>query len=157
MENIELRSENVRKIIGKIPPVLIRSGIGIIALIVVLLLAAAAFILYPETLEGQVVITKIDSANVYAKGRLPYSRITQIKPGMKAEIEPEGYTAREYGYQHGVISNISREVITIKGENYFTFTVALQESTIIQNGMKGKVSVILSDKTLLKRILSITK
>lgn len=47
-KDIELRSKQVRKIIGQIPPLLVRSGIGIIGIIIALLLAVAAFVPYPE-------------------------------------------------------------------------------------------------------------
>ncbi|RGN31393.1 HlyD family secretion protein [Bacteroides oleiciplenus] len=154
MENIELRSENIRKIIERIPPTLIRSGIGIITLIFVLLLAAAAFVPYPETLEGEVTIEENDNENTYAKGLLPYTFITQVKKDMSVEIELEGFNAREYGYQHGIISYVSPEVITNNKKNYFAFIIILKENPFIQKGMKGYVSVILSNKTLLERIIS---
>lgn len=154
MENIELRSENIRKIIERIPPTLIRSGIGIITLIFVLLLAAAAFVPYPETLEGEVTIEENDNENTYAKGLLPYASITQVKKEMSVEIELEGFNAREYGYQHGIISYVSPEVITNNKKNYFVFIIILKENPFMQKGMKGYVSVILSNKTLLERIIS---
>lgn len=153
MENIELRSEGVRKIIGKIPPLLIRSGISVIALIIILLLAVAAFVPYPDILDGQVVIVEIAQERVKAEGLLPYSRIAQIKPGMKVEMELEGYNARKYGYQHGVITAINTKVITQKGENFFSFTVTLQKSPLIRKGMKGETSIILSNNTLLGKII----
>jgi len=47
-ENIELRSEKVRNIVGKIPPLLLRIGIFVISIIIVLILTLAYFIPYPE-------------------------------------------------------------------------------------------------------------
>jgi hypothetical protein len=51
MENdkndIELRSEKVRQLIGEIPPSLIRCGIIIIAVIVIALITAVCFLPYP--------------------------------------------------------------------------------------------------------------
>lgn len=44
---IELRSENVRRLIGEIPPSLVRWGTAIIALIFLALLAAVALLPYP--------------------------------------------------------------------------------------------------------------
>lgn len=154
MENIELRSENVRNIIGRIPPMLIRSGTGLITLIITLLLAAAAFIPYPETLEGEVIMEESDNKYIYAKGLLPYAFVTQVKKDMSVEIELEGFNTREYGYQHGTISYVSSEVITNNKKNYFSFIIILKENPFIQKGMKGYVSVILSNKTLLERIVS---
>lgn len=154
MENVELRSEQVRKIIGQIPPILIRSEIGIMGAIVALLLVATAFIPYPEILEGEVIMEESDNKYIYAKGLLPYTFVTQIKKDMSVEIELEGFNTREYGHQHGTISYVSSEVITDNKKNYFSFIIILKENPFIQKGMKGYASVILSNKTLLERIVS---
>lgn len=152
-KDIELRSEQVRKIIGQIPPLLVRSGIGVIGIIMALLLAVAAFVPYPETAECDITLTDIQQGQVSATGELPYACITQVSTGMKAEIELEGYTSKEYGYLQGTVTNVSPRIISRDGgNNYFCFTLSLQEAPFMQQGMKGKVSVILSEKTLLKRI-----
>lgn len=52
-EQIELRSEKVRNIIGRIPPLLIRSGITLIALLITGLAVAACFIPFPENVKGK--------------------------------------------------------------------------------------------------------
>jgi hypothetical protein len=52
--DIELRSEKVRNIIGQIPPFLVRGGIGIIAMVVVLALAVCYSIPYYETVQVRV-------------------------------------------------------------------------------------------------------
>jgi len=154
MENkdIELRSEQVRKIIGQVPPMLVRSGIGVIGLIVALLLAVAAFVPYPETADTDITLTGIRNGQAIATAELPYACITQIKPGMKAEIELEGYTSKEYGYLQGTVTNVSHRIISRDGGNNFSFTLSLQATSFLQEGMKGKASVILSEKTLLGRI-----
>lgn len=154
MENkdIELRSEQVRKIIGQIPPVLVRIGIGIIGIIIALLLAVAAFVPYPETVETDIALRQIHTEQAFATGELPYAYITQVKVGMKVEIELEGYTSKEYGYQQGTIKSVSPQTIDRNGQNYFGFTLSLKEIPFMQKGMKGKASIILSEKTLIKRI-----
>lgn len=47
-KNIELRSEKVRNIVGKVPPRLLRIGISIISVILLLVLILAYIIPYPE-------------------------------------------------------------------------------------------------------------
>lgn len=42
-DNIELRSEKVRKLLGEIPPTLVRIGIWIIVLVIVMLLVGLYF------------------------------------------------------------------------------------------------------------------
>lgn len=154
MENkdIELRSEQVRKIIGQVPPLLVRSGIGIIAIIVALLLAVAAFVPYPETAEADITLTSIREGQAFATGELPYDCITRVSSGMKVEVELEGYNGREYGYREGCITAVSPEVISRDGQNYFSVTLSLEKCPFMQQGMRGKASILLSEKTLLGRI-----
>jgi hypothetical protein len=47
-KDIELRSEKVRNIVGKVPPLLLRAGITMISLIIISLLIAAYFLPYRE-------------------------------------------------------------------------------------------------------------
>jgi hypothetical protein len=46
-DKIELRSEKVRKLIGEIPPSLVRWGTAIIAIVFIALLAAICLLPYP--------------------------------------------------------------------------------------------------------------
>ncbi|WP_290380360.1 hypothetical protein [uncultured Duncaniella sp.] len=46
-DKIELRSEKVRKLIGEIPPSLVRCGTAIIAIVFIALLAALCLLPYP--------------------------------------------------------------------------------------------------------------
>lgn len=153
MEDIELRSEQVRKIIGQIPPVLVRSGISIIGLIVALLLAVAAFVPYPETIENDIVLSNITEGHAFATGKMPYSHVSQVKKGMKVIVELEGYSSNDYNSQQEYIEAVQPEVITVDGQNYFNIALAIKEIPFMQKGMKGKASIILSEKTLLGRML----
>ena len=68
MDNIELRSENVRKVIGQVPSRLIRTGITFVALVVILLLLAAFLVPLPDTSGG---------AHPENAGKTFYERMTQ--------------------------------------------------------------------------------
>lgn len=78
-ENIELRSEKVRNIIGKVPSELVRGGTGFIAVILLLLVLAASFIPYPENIKANVNVTAVDYDDVIAEALIPYRYITKIK------------------------------------------------------------------------------
>ena len=54
-DNIELRSEKVRNLIGEIPPSLVRWGTAVIVLIFLLLLTALCFLPYPYS-NGESII-----------------------------------------------------------------------------------------------------
>lgn len=58
MEKIELRSEKVRNIIGKIPPYVIRLGITLIIIMSVLILVNCSFISVPVFVDCKVMIKK---------------------------------------------------------------------------------------------------
>ena len=57
-DNIELRSEKVRKVIGKIPPFLIRIGTAIITLIMIAFALAFYTIPYPISLNVEGIVDK---------------------------------------------------------------------------------------------------
>lgn len=56
-DNIELRSEKVRKLIGEIPSSLVRWGTVIITIIFLALLAAVCFLPYPYS-NGESIIMR---------------------------------------------------------------------------------------------------
>lgn len=153
IEDIELRSERVRKIIGQVPPIFIRCGMGVITGIIVFLLIVASFIPYPSTVEGEIVLLNTSPTGVEVEGKLPYACITKIKVGMEGEVELEGYGGKDYGFLHCSVCSISPKVITIGGNNYFSFNSKIDYVSFMQRGMKGRVSILLSRKTLLENMI----
>jgi len=150
-KDIELRSERVRHLIGKIPPLLIRLGISFIAVLIVALLMAAWFIPYPENLRAEVEII----SDQEAIGYVAYSHINQLEKDMPVRMELEGYNSRSYGYLKGHIQNISKEVIQREGKNYFTVTIQFVPNAQIEmkEQMKGNIYILLSDESILKHIM----
>lgn len=55
MDNIELRSEKVRNLLGDIPPALVRWGIAVIVLIFIALIAAICLLPYPYS-NGETIL-----------------------------------------------------------------------------------------------------
>jgi hypothetical protein len=74
-EQIELRSEKVRNIIGRIPPLLIRSGITLIALLITGLAVAACFIPFPENVKGKVEVAINSHSEIEITAFIPYTEI----------------------------------------------------------------------------------
>lgn len=153
-ERIELRSEKVRNIIGRIPPMLIRTGIGFISILLIALFVAAWFIPYPESIKVQAEVTAPEAASVY----IPYRYITQIKKDMPVEIELEGYNARTYGYLKARITTISAKVETRNGDNFFIVIVQLLPSpkfpTPIEEHMKGNAFILLANKSIARHLIN---
>lgn len=154
-ENIELRSEKVRNIIGKVPPELVREGTGFIAVILLALALAAFFIPYPENIKAKMTVTSTKYTNVDAEALIPYHYITKIKKGMKAHVEMEGYIANRYGYRDGTIKETEDSVIIINGEHYFRAILEIKSPFrhTIKKDMNGFAFILLSDKTIFQYIL----
>lgn len=154
-DNIELRSEKIRHIIGRVPPMLIRSGIGIISGIVFLLILAACYIPYPETVSVPVRISTVTGENNgTARAFISYARITQIEPGMEVGMQLEGYNANTYGYIEGRISKIHKEVINSPSGDCFVAEISFRQPSryaVVKN-QRGTASICLSDESLAVRL-----
>ena len=67
-KNIELRSDEIQEILGKIPPWLIRRGMMGISLVLILMLVMAGFFNYPDRITSQIKLTT-DHPPVYLIAR----------------------------------------------------------------------------------------
>lgn len=56
-KDIELRSEEVQEVMNRIPPAILRYGIGILASVVLVVLAGSALFRYPESVTMEVTVT----------------------------------------------------------------------------------------------------
>ena len=72
-ENIELRSEKVRNVIGKVPPRLVSLGTVVITIIVLALAVAFYKIPYPISIDanGEVAFSKNISAAEWEASKIP--------------------------------------------------------------------------------------
>jgi hypothetical protein len=79
-DNIELRSEKVRNIIGQIPPKIIRIGISVIFLIIIGILIGTYFFEYEYTIETTA-ITEQKNDTTYIQIRIPANEKNKVKKG----------------------------------------------------------------------------
>lgn len=154
-ENMELRSEKVRNIIGQVPPELATGGTVYIILLLVFLLAATAAIPYPETITAEVNVTYKDWKEVHAEALVPYRFITRIGKGMDIQVDMEGYTAREYGYSHGKIEAVEDSIISRDGENYFRIYLQLRHPMKyeVKQHMQGVANITVTNRSILQYII----
>lgn len=59
-KDIELRSEEVQEVMNRVPPSILRYGIGILTAIVGVLLVGSALFRYPETVQVEVVLSTLN-------------------------------------------------------------------------------------------------
>ena len=144
---IELRSEKVWHIIGEIPSRIVRYGITIVILG---LLIGAYFIPYPKTISAKVLMTNAHKGTV----AIPYKYVNTMAKGMTANIEFEGYDAETYGVANGVITTISHLPLQTAKGSVFTVQVRITYCKYkIINGMAGTASVLVSNESVLQRIV----
>ncbi len=146
-DNIELRSEKVRHIIGRIPPLLIHTGTTIIALIVLAMAVTTYYVHYPITINanGEVVTY---GHNLQAKVFVPYKYAALFNEKRTASVEFEGY---DTVYQMNITPHF-KKIISIDEKNYFEVKINLSINDIvdlqIQPKQKVDAEILISDKTI---------
>ena len=147
---IELRSEKVRHIIGEIPSRIVRYGITIITIVILGLLVGAYFIPYPETISAKVQMTNAHQGTI----TVPYKYVNTIARGMTANIEVEGYDAETYGVANGVITATSHIPLQTETGSVFTAQVSMLDCRYkIISGMTGTAFILVSNESILQRII----
>lgn len=153
-DRIELRSEKVRNIIGKVPPIIIRSGIGILSILFFLIMIAMCFFSYSETVNVEAeLITTPDGQRI--KVMLPYKLVSQINNATSVKVEFEGYNPKQFGTANAIVTSIAKKPICINDMNYFIVEMKISECSSkveLNDGMKGHVSLLLSKSTFAEKI-----
>ena len=147
---IELRSEKVRHIIGEIPSGIVRYGITIITIVLLVLLVGAYFIPYPETISAKIEMTDRQQGTV----DIPYKYVNTVKKGKNVSIELEGYDTETYGAANGTITATMHTPRQTAAGNVFTAQVKVTDCKYkIIGGMTGTASILVSNESVLQRIL----
>ena len=149
-DKIELRSEKVRHIIGEIPSKIVRYGITIITIVILGLLVGGYFIPYPETISAKVQMTNAHQGTI----AVPYKYVNWVTKGMTANIEFEGYDAETYGAANGTITATSHTSRQTAAGSVFTAQIRITDCRYkIINGMTGTASILVSNESVLQRIV----
>lgn len=103
LEALEDRSEQVREVIGKMPPVIVKWGLGIILCLVVILFVFSWVIKYPDIISAKVTITTTNppvSVIAEADGRIVFTIQDQqnVKKGEVLGIIENPATAEDVFY-----------------------------------------------------------
>ena len=149
-DKIELRSEKVRHIIGEIPSKIVRYGIMIITVVILGLLAGAYFIPYPETISARIEMTDRQQGTV----DIPYKYVNWVVKGKNVSIELEGYDTEMYGAANGTITATMHTPRQTAAGSMFTAQVKVTDCKYkIIGGMTGTASILVSNESVLQRIL----
>ena len=147
-DNIELRSEKVRHIIGQVPPTLMRTGTMVITLVVIALAVAFYIIRYPITIEAQGKVTRNDSVELL----VPYKYLYLFDEPRMARLTIEGQDD-DAAPVVCPITNHSENLLIVDGNHYFAAKTYIRSNgSSAQPGLNVLARIVVSDKTLWQQI-----
>lgn len=148
-DNIELRSEKVRNVIGKVPPRLVSLGTVIITIIVLALAIAFYKIPYPISIEANGEVINQETVQVFVS----YKYLYLFDESRSAHVSFEGND--DASYNCNIISH-NGKLIHREDGNYFmavaTMCTQKQNVPVLQKYMKVDVRIIVSNKTLWQQV-----
>ena len=148
-DNIELRSEKVRNVIGKVPPRLVSLGTVLITVIVLALALAFYKIPYPISIEATGEVINQRTVQVF----VPYKYLYLFDEPRTAHVSFEGND--DASYSCNVISHNAKLIHRDEG-NYFmaiaTVSTQGRNTPVLQKYMKADVRVIISNQTLWQQV-----
>ena len=150
LDNIELRSEKVRNVIGKVPPRLVSLGTVIITIIVFALAVAFYKIPYPISIEANGEVVNHRMVQVF----VPYKYLYLFNEPRTAHVFFEGYDNISYQFE---VTSHSTKLVHKENGNYFVATATINTQgnsgkPVLQKYMKADVRIIISNKTLWQQV-----
>ena len=148
--NIELRSEKMRSIVGKMPPFLLRMGISIIAGVILVVLGLLFYIPYPQTITVPVRISFYnEDSTTYATSHIPVQEARPIRIEQNATITIQSLQGNY---------NIYGQVYKLAENNGFVdidilLTDTASHSEHLSTLPTGIATIHISRKPILKRII----
>ena len=143
---IELRSEKVRNIIGRMPSALIRYGTMIIGAALLMLCAVSAFIPYRETVPVTITIQQTNTG-LQGVALVPKDRLPLIHSGSKVTIDDP-----LAGFIEATVSGTSKEPAPTDGRQR-EVTIRFTSAKRLHSGDVMDGRIILSDIPILQRFL----
>lgn len=149
-DNIELRSEKVRNVIGKVPPRLVSLGTVIITIIVLALAVAFYKTPYPISIEANGEVINQRTIQVF----VPYKYLYLFNEQRTTHVSFEGYD--NISYQFDVTSH-STKLVHKEDGNYFVAIATINtqgnsRKSVLQKYMKADIRIIISNKTLWQQV-----
>ena len=110
-DNIELHSEDVQDIMGRVSSWILRCGITIIGLVMLILFIGACLFSYPETISGHVVIRYQPQGSNAPVGyaTMPPAGFGEVRTGQDVKVRTDIYPDNKFGCIIGKISAIATE------------------------------------------------
>ncbi len=124
LDNIELRSEKVRNIIGQIPPKIIRMGITVIFFIIVGILTGTYFFKYNYIIKTTAIIVQ-QKDTTYISAKIPANEIGKVKQGQKVILNFDNVPNLYNEQIETEIQTIPKKIEISKNEGYYLTVIKL--------------------------------
>ena len=148
-KNMELCSEKVRSVMGKMPSLLLRIGILVVTIVICIIFALMYYIPYPQIQKFEV---NIESNNLecLAKVELKVKDATFIRVGQKISLQifTIGNTYLVNGYVLDIKEYKGKAIIALQ-----LSPLSGKISKYLYTRPSGELTVYLSRTSILKRIL----
>ena len=149
-DQFELRSEKVQHLIGAMPPALLRSGIGLVFMLMMLLILSTYIIPYPETMKMDITVKENPNAvgEICAEALVSDVYRNRIVKEMVVRIALDGSVKNEHGSVEGAVIDVESRIVTYRDKKYFIIRMSLPDTDRLQVGMRGTASISLTDNTI---------
>ena len=149
-DNIELRSEKVRNVIGKVPPRLASMGTVIITIIVLALAVTFYKIPYPISIAANGEVINQRTVQVF----VPYKYLYLFDEPRTVHVFFEGYDNTSCQFD---VASHSTKLVHKEDGNYFIATATIntqgnRRMSVLQKYMKADVKITISNKTLWQQV-----
>lgn len=149
-DNVELRSEKVRNVIGKIPPRLVCLGIVVITIIVLAVAVVFYKIPYPISIDTNGEVVNKGTIQVF----VPYKYLYLFNEQRIAYVSFEGCDNISYQFD---VTRHSTKLVHKEDGNYFVAKVTINTQgkgtmPVLQKYMKANVRIVVSNKTLWQQV-----
>ena len=141
-DNIELRSEKVRNVIGNVPRLIVRTGIAVTAFFVALLILAAYTVHYPFTIENDGILEDVRVSSVerlcFASLKTPYKYRHLFFGRRKVCLTFEGMGDVMLEGNADVLTDMQTDT---DGNNYFFVVVDIASGDMDRLGLRHGMKV----------------
>lgn len=160
LEEINIHSEEVQDLLGKVPSWITRNGIILIVVLLFMLFAGSWFFKYPDIITAPVVVSSENVEGTVAligKIQLRGYGVQKVKAGQRVNLKFTNYPYLEFGLVKGEVSRISM----VPTRDYYSLEVKLPDQLVSSYGKKfvfqqelsGTAEIVTENQSLLNRIL----
>ncbi|MGY0407975.1 MAG: hypothetical protein ACWIPJ_06430 [Polaribacter sp.] len=151
-DNIELRSDKVRSVIGQIPPWIIRSGITVILLVITALLVGSYYFKYPYTITTTVNFSKNDKSFIGIV-KIPANEISRIEKGQEVEIYFKNVKNLNGLIFKSSLTEISDKITVLDKKGFYNVKIAKIKNLNINEKTRGIATIKTAEISFFKRII----